>query len=271
MNKLRAPATVILFWLSAIVAGMASASCAGRVVRVPVSDEDAQQARFALKAGDLAFSRKDYYAALIQYLEGSRYNPNDEVLLNRLGVAYAQLKLYRQARETLLRAVRLQPDFSHGYNNLGSIYFLQKNLKKAEAHFLKAIRLNDREASFHINLGSLYLERKRPRDAIASWRRALEIDPLALSKSSSIQLTRGGRTSPMERSYLMARLYALDNNVDMVIQSLKQSFSQGFADVDAIRRQPDFDIVRENPRFVDFVSELDLLIRLRDRVGLAGQ
>jgi hypothetical protein len=63
-----------LFWIG----------CGPKVVRVPVSEEDILRANKVANEGDIAFDRKDFYAALIKYLEAVRINPNSEYLYNRL-------------------------------------------------------------------------------------------------------------------------------------------------------------------------------------------
>jgi tetratricopeptide (TPR) repeat protein len=239
-------------------------SCAGihaKAARVNVSEMDIKRASEALTEGDLASNRKDYYAALIKYLEAVRYNPNNENLQNRLGIGYAQLKYYREAIEALERATKLNPKFSVGFNTLGSVYFLQKNLGKAEKYFKKAMRLSPNVATFHINLGTLYLERKQPQKALSEWRKALALDPLALTGSNAVILIGAGRTTPGERIYLIAALCASEKKVELAIESLKRAFADGFSDIAAIEKNPDFDPIRQDPRFIEFAKNMPLLIR----------
>lgn len=261
--------TILLFGLLAALGGGA---CAGRMARVPVSEEDLRRAQVALREGDLAFARQDYYAALIRYLEGSNHNPNSEVIANRLGVSYAKLGFYDRAEETFRRTVRLNPEFAQGYSNLGAVYFLKNSLRRAERNLKKAIRLNDGEASFHLNLGTLYLEKNRVAEALEEWRRAHELDPLSLSGGSAVSLARGGRTSPGERAFMMARLYARQGDTELALRNLRQAIALGFSDADAIRGESDFEPLRRDPRFADFLSNLDALIQLQDKgdIGAAA-
>lgn len=259
---------VLLLGMFLILPGISCVGIGPKSARVALSAKDIQHANDALAEGDAAFNKKDHYAALIKYLEAVRYNPHSEFIYNRLGIAYAQLKFYDQATEALQRATRLNPQFSYGFNNLGSVYFLQKRYGKAEKLFKKAIRLYSSEASFHMNLGNLYLEKKKPQKAIIEWRKALALDPLALTRSSAVNLTGAGRTSPMERHYLMAGLYASEKKVEQAIESLKLAFESGFSDIAAIEKNPNFDPIREDAQFLEFSKTMSLLIRLRDKVGL---
>lgn len=262
---------IIILGLFLLIHGVISIGCLHKPIQVSVSEEDIKRANKALMDGDLAFNRKEYYPALLKYLEGVRRNPNDENIYNRLGITYAQLKFYENAEEALRQAIQLNPRFSYAWNNLGSTFFLQKKLKKAEKNFRKAIQLNKNEASYYINLGNLYLEKNRPQEAVVEWRKALTLDPQALTRRSAVNLTAEGRTSPMERSYLMARLFAVQKNVDLAIENLKLAYENGFSDIAAIEKQQDFDSIRRDPGFEEFLKNLALMIRLRAKVGLPAE
>ncbi len=252
-----------------ILACSVPAACYQKDVRVHVSPEDITKANQAALEGDIAFGRKDYYAALIKYLEAVRFNPNNDNYLNRLGIIYSQLNLYEDAKGAFQRAIKLNSKFSYAFNNLGSVFFAQGNLKKSEKYFKKAISLNGNEASFHMNLGSIYLERKKPEKAIAEWRKGLALDPDVLTKDSAIILAGGGSSdSLMRRYYFMARLHASAGNVESTIEKLKQAIASGFSDIEEIERERDFDSVRPDERFVEFMKDVPVLIRLRDNVGL---
>jgi tetratricopeptide (TPR) repeat protein len=238
-----------------------------KVVRVPVTPEDIQKAFEISQEGDLAFGRKDYYASLIKYLESARLNPNSEVIYNKLGIAYSQLKYYEQAIDSFLHSIALNRKYPYSYNNLGSVYFAQGNMKKSEKYFKKAIGLKNDEAAFHMNMGSVLLERKKREKAMAEWRKALALDPAILTGSSSVSLI-GTRASTMERRYFMARLLASSGRVDLAIENLKQAIAEGFTDIDRIRKEPDFDPIRNDKRFVEFIANADMLIKLRSKVGL---
>jgi tetratricopeptide (TPR) repeat protein len=258
-----------LIGLLLILTGVFSIACLHpKAARIAVTEEDALRANEASHDGDVAFGRKDYYAALIKYLEAVRLNPNSDNMYNRLGIVYSQLKFYEEAKGAFQRAIALNPKFSYAINNLGSVFFAQRNLKKAEKYFKKAISLKGSEAPFHMNLGSIYLERKKLDKAMAEWRKALALDPDILSKSSAVILTGGGSSSPKERDYFIARLYAAGGNVESAIASLKQAIADGFSDIEEIEKQHDFDPIRQDARFVEFMKEISLLIKLRSKVGL---
>jgi tetratricopeptide (TPR) repeat protein len=257
-------------FLSIVFAGLIAAGCSPKVVRVPVSSEDLIRSNEVSKEGDIAFARKDFYAALIKYLEASRLNPNNEYIFNRIGISYSQLNYYQEAAAAFNRSIALNSKYPYSVNNLGSVYFALKDLKKSEKYFRKAVSMNRDEPSFHMNLGTLYFEKKDYGKAMVEWRRGLALDPEILSKSSSNSLI-GGSTPSRERSYFMARLHASAGNVPRVIEHLERAFTEGFTDIEAIQKEPDFDPVRKDERFVEFMKNLELLIKLKSSGAQEGE
>jgi tetratricopeptide (TPR) repeat protein len=236
-------------------------SCHPKEVRVSVSPENVVRANTISGEGDAAYERKEYYAALIKYLEAYGYNPNSENLCNRLGIAYSQLKLYSESIQFFSRAIFLNKKYSYPYNNIGSVYFTQQNYRKAEKYLKKAISLNDKEASFHLNLGSLYLERKKRAEALMEWRKSLQLDPMIFSKRSAVSLS-STSSSLMERHLFIARLFASAGNVESCIENIKLAYANGFSDL-TVLKDADFNPVRNDERFVKFLEELSVLIKNR--------
>jgi tetratricopeptide (TPR) repeat protein len=242
-------------------------NCTPRFVRVPVSQEDIVRANRAANEGDLAYDRKEVYAALIKYLEAVRLNPNSDYLFNRMGISYSQLKFYDEAIDAFRRAIALNPKYPYPYNNLGSVYFAQKSYRKSEKYFRKAISLKGDEASFHMNLGSLYLEKKQRDKALAEWRKSLSLDPHIFSKRSAASLS-SSSSSLMERNLFLARLFALNGNAEATIEHLKLAITNGFTDFDALNRDHDYDALRKDERFMEFMKNAALLIKLQSETGL---
>ncbi len=244
-----------------VFAGSLPSGCSPKIVRVPVSIEDILRANTASKEGDIAFARKDYYAALIKYLEAGRLNPNSELFFNKIGIAYSQLQYYIEATEAFQRSIGLNPKYAYSFNNLGAVYFAQKNLKKAEKNFKKAIKADSEVASFHINLGTLYFEKKKFDQTMEEWRRGLKIDPLALSREDSINLTASSTKSySMEKSYFVARLYASSGDAVNAVENLQEALKSGFTDIKSIQEEPDFDPIRQDERFIEFMKIATLLL-----------
>jgi tetratricopeptide (TPR) repeat protein len=242
--------------LSLIVSAIFSFGCADKTVRVAVSKEDVAMANATSLEGDAAFNSKDYYPALIKYLEAVRLNPNSELMWNRLGIIYSKLKYYQEAAAAFQRAIQLNSKYVYPVNNLGSVYFAKKELKKAEKNFRKAIRMNNKEASFHMNLGALYFEKKKPEKALAEWRKGFALNPDIFDNSNVVNLSISGENSTSkEKAFLFARIHALAGNAPKAIQNLEEAVLNGFADINSIYKNPDFDPIRNDERFIEFMKK----------------
>ena len=159
------------------------------------------------------------------------------------------------------RALSLNPDDALAHNNLGTVYFATGDKKKAEKAFKKAIGINEKIASFHVNLGTLYFEQKKFDKGMAEWRKGLALDPGIMGKSDGINLAAAGRGPSPEKSYTMARIYASFGDVERALDNLQAALNAGFTDINLIRKEPDFDKIREDARFVAFMRTAAILTR----------
>ena len=236
--------------------------CPLRIARVPVKAESIIRANEAVREGDLAFARREFYPALIKYLEASRLNPNSEYIFNKLGITYSQLKYYSEATDAFVRSIGLNPKYPYAYNNLGSVYFAINDKRKAERYFKKALSLKEDVASFHLNLGTLYFETRKLEKAMQEWRRGLSLDRSIFNRAESISLVAATGSGPSsEKSYRMARLFASMGDVDKALENLQQALNAGFTDIETLRKEPDFDPIRQDPKFVAFMRTATLLTR----------
>lgn len=237
-------------------------ACPPAVVRVPVSKENVLKANQSAQEADIAFARKDYYASLIKYLEAGRTNPNSEYIQNKIGIAYSQLKFYSEATSAFQRSIGLNPKYPYSHNNLGTVYFALAAKKRAERCFKKAISLNPEVASFHVNLGTLYFEKKKFDRGMAEWRKGLSLDPGVMAKGEGISLSAAiGHGPSSEKSYSMARLYASMGDVTHALDNLQQALNAGFTNIAAINTEKDFDPIRTDQRFLEFMKTATILTR----------
>jgi tetratricopeptide (TPR) repeat protein len=238
-----------------LVAAVFLAGCPQRVVRIPVPEADIIRSNEATQQADMAFARRDFYTALIKYLEAGRLNPNSEFIQNKLGITYSQLKYYSEAVSAFQRSIALNPKYPYSVNNLGSVYFAMNDLKRAEKRFRSAIGLSSEVASFHVNLGALYIEKKQTDKGMIEWRKALALDPAILTRTEGINLqASSNRGSPMERAYFKARLFAAMGDVVNAVLNLQEALVAGFTDIKTLRTEHDFDGIRADEKFVAFMK-----------------
>ncbi len=263
-RKRGSPARRIIISTLTLILLSVAAGCWQAAVRIPaVSPEDVKRSTETANEGDISFARKDYYAALIKYLEACRLNPNSEYLFNKLGITYSRLKFYPQAVDAFTRSISLNPKYAYSYNNMGTVYFAEANKKRAERYFKKAISLKNDEASFHINFGNLLWQKKNQEKGLVEIKKGLSLDPDILKKSEGEGLM---ATTTQKKTwkdyYFTARLNASIGNVDRAVENLMQALGAGFTDLEALRTEHDFDPIRQDEKFVAFTKYAAQLLKL---------
>jgi tetratricopeptide (TPR) repeat protein len=178
------------------------------------------------------------------YAHVLRYDPDDLVALNNLGLLLAQLGRFGESEALLERATRVAPGRPDAWVNLAVVLSGQKKFDAAAASCRSALAIapENRQAQStlaaalaeggrhdeaiallerllrkrpgwatgHGYLGSLYAKRGRHEDAVASFRRAVEADPgdgvsLAAAAECLLLLGRAADALP-----LLERALALD-------------------------------------------------------------
>ncbi len=102
---------------------------------------------------------------------------------------------------------------------------------------------------------------------MAEWRTALALDPKILSNSVSVSLI-GSATATIERHYFTAQLLASMGNVESAIENLQMAITDGFSNIESIRNDPNFDPIRNDKRFIEFIENAETMIKLRAKTGL---
>lgn len=132
----------------------------------------AQRGAAYLRDGDPA-------AALSEYRQAAKRDPDNAAL--HYGMALALAVLGRQAEriESLREALKLDPAFAEARSELGSAYTQEQRYAEAEAELQAAVEASPGDPSPRNNLGVLYVELGRLAEAEALFRRAIEDDPSA--------------------------------------------------------------------------------------------
>jgi tetratricopeptide (TPR) repeat protein len=233
-----------------------------KMVQVPVTPENIQKAAQLVREGDQFFVRKEYYPALAKYIEAARLNPNNEYIFNKMGISYSALGFYREAEQAIQRSLSINPKYFYAFNNLGTVYFAQGDLKKAEKFFKMAIKMAPKIASFYVNLGQVYMENNQFSKAMDTIRMALKMDPNVMTRDSSLSIPSPTQKPNPEKNYNLARLFALNGDVDRSIRNLEDAMRHGFTHLDWVDSEKDFDAVRDDPKFALFLSEARLKYRV---------
>ena len=107
--------------------------------------------RFA--AGQLAESQNNPTAAVDQYREALRLNPNHQPSMYRLAIIHTQAKQYSQAIEMWKQYVRATNGSATAYSNLAFCYELAQEPNEAEQAYKKGISHDPRDQPCRVNYG----------------------------------------------------------------------------------------------------------------------
>jgi len=106
----------------------------------------------AQRANDLEGARLELEIAL-------KYRPDDEELLNLLGMVYYKLRMFAEAEVMYAKLLGKNPDMFILQSNLGLVKFKQGRPDEALAHFKRAVELKPNYLKAHLYLGLIYKKR----------------------------------------------------------------------------------------------------------------
>jgi tetratricopeptide (TPR) repeat protein len=197
---------------------------------------------------------RDYEKAIENFSAALSLNPRSFRAQNLCGLAYFYQKNYRPAEEKFREAVRLNPSFAEAYTNLGGVYFVTRRLNEAKEMLEKALSLSPDSVAAHYSLGSLLLLLGDMDGGAAHLTRAVELDPAYLDKNPPLLVDIPSAEANMAEIYFTyAKIFAQKGNVEKTLEYLTKAQQAGFSDWDRIKREKEFDPVREDPRLAAFI------------------
>ncbi len=124
------------------------------------------------------------------YLE---QNPDDYVVWNMLGVAYAQKGEAVEATTAFKKVVLIKPDISEVHINIGHLMWEQSNWDEAIDAFVKAAALEPGNVDLHMNIGHLKFQQGNWDEAIDAFVEAVSLEPRNVDGLFNLATTLDGR------------------------------------------------------------------------------
>lgn len=244
----------MLFVSLTLAATATPALCANSAGDLPRADRMAA-ARGAEQKGDLARAHENFASALDDYQQAIRYDPQNSVLLNKLGIAEFKLGNRKAARKHFTQAVTCNPRNVSALNNLGALALVEKKYKTAVSHLKQALALDELSATAHLNIAEAWMGLEQIDRAMTEYARALELDADILTPG------RGGLvaqvSTPQQRarvSYLIARAYAKRGNLDGALEYLGRAKEGNFPDLANVYTDQEFAALWVDPRLQKIVK-----------------
>mgnify|MGYP001392595393 CR=1 FL=1 len=127
--------------------------------------------------GLLLESKKLYKEAINNYLLAIKYFPKDPNFYNKLALLNKKQGKFKDAEKLFLNSIFIDSSFEFGYINLANLYLdLGKN-KKAEEIYKKIIKANPKSELGTLNLGNLLMNNGQLKEAEQLFLKAIEINP----------------------------------------------------------------------------------------------
>ena len=128
--------------------------------------------------GRIYYLQGSFEASLSAYSKVHSLKPDGSPeLWNNLGLLYAKMKRYDDAKDVYAKALSLRREYPQVHYNLGLLSLKQKELEKAQGHFEEAIRQRPDYHQAYYNLGLVFARQGENDKAIEAYQKVLTIKP----------------------------------------------------------------------------------------------
>ncbi len=142
------------------------------------------------KGEELIFERK-LDEALSYFQDLLKDEPENPVILNKIGIVYVHKKELDKAEGYFQKAIELDKTYPEPYNNLGNVYYERKDYNTAIKYYKKAIELNPKYAIAYRNMGVAYKRLGNLDQAVKYFKKATYHE--VFSSSDSVFIKRRSR------------------------------------------------------------------------------
>jgi tetratricopeptide (TPR) repeat protein len=168
------------------------------------------------------------------------------------------------------RVLEINPRNAFGWDSLGKLYKSAGQYDDAISAYEHAIDLDPMKSFYHYNLGLVYAAKKEFEKAIQIFQNVIELSPdyalahatiagcyrrLGLEEDAQKHIKIASLSIQDENEYNLACFEAICGNVDHSIELLRASLARNQVSLEWVRRDPDLDFVREDPRYAELMGK----------------
>jgi len=175
-----------------------------------------------------------------------------------------------EAREHINLSLKLNPH-SYSMNALSGLYYYNnEDYKKTIEEYEKGFEI--RNSNFHIAVFKSYVKLGINNETLEYLKNLVSIDASSnnhelldkIYQESGIEgiifwlIDWTIVDKPLKASYFIASLYAISGDSQIAIEYLEKALENGDARIPRINNNPDFDFLREDPRFISLLKKMNL-------------
>jgi tetratricopeptide (TPR) repeat protein/NAD-dependent SIR2 family protein deacetylase len=253
-----------------------SADILGGIVdaaKTPATEEivkqDISALDYFLKAYE-ARKANNFSEAEALYREAIKVDPGSSMAYNNLGNVLRILNRHEEAEAAHRKAIQLDSGNPAAYNNLGNVLRMLNRYEEAEAAYHKAIEIDPNVVDPYQNLCNLLRLRGREKEALKiaedihlrdTKNFARLIILAALHKNlnheaeASAYAEKAREVAKPGEWYDLACLESVCGDTDAAIENLRRAAEQPGFNPEWARVDPDFEWIRDDPRFKEIVGE----------------
>jgi tetratricopeptide (TPR) repeat protein len=209
--------------------------------------------------------------AISQYSEALRMIPYHAQACNNLGIAYQKKGELKKAQECFVNALEISPGFPDAARNYREVSSILAKVEQAAGKIEDALKDDSGNAALQVRLARLKLQAGDTQGAASAYRDAIALLPNAVEIMYELVLVYTGtgeygqaidllrkmgeiRPDNPQILYNIACLYARQGKPDEAVSCLKQALDKGFDDIDLIRKDQDFQSLRETAFYRDLIE-----------------
>ena len=208
------------------------------------------------------------------YARAIELNPNYATAYHRYGLLLAQAGRFDEAVPQLKRARDLDPASPSIYSALGTILYYARRLDEAAAVLQQAVKAHPDTGGTHAHLGDVYRLQGRYTEALEEYRQAASLfgsasvsltarmavaHSAAGNRAEALRLLEGMRQSQEpDAPYALASIYAALGDKEQALFWLDKSFENHSPVLRRLKVDPQFDVLRSEPRFTEMMRRVGI-------------
>lgn len=200
------------------------------------------------------------------YLQAIRLQPDLPEAYNNLGLLLLKAGKLQSAAANFHKSLEIRPDFKSARENLKKVQTAQTAYRQTLTQLKDKIKNNPDDADLYMQLGDLYKDQGTLNQALENYQKAFLIRPesrpvmkkLAIGHAMTgnydpaVELLRkmiAQQPNDTEPYIYIAGIYARQNKAAESIEWLKRAIARGYHNWDRLKRDSNFDNIRENASF----------------------